>query len=158
MQSDFDIRRFTLPNFTHTSVNSETPTPLPPVQFIFENLGTKPMPWKHLKLRNLFLVPLLFAVNISVNFWFCIFLYHINKLNFFPPSKRPYRSGTRPVSGGYRVSFPGLKQPWREINHSPPSSAWGEEWVEVHLVFPLTSSWPGQGNVTFSFTLLYIII
>ena len=32
MQSDFALRRFTLPNFAHTNVYIETPTPLPPVK------------------------------------------------------------------------------------------------------------------------------
>jgi hypothetical protein len=37
----------------------------------------------------------------------------------------------------------GLKRPWREADHSPPSSTKVKEWVELYLHSPNTSSWRG---------------
>jgi hypothetical protein len=39
---------------------------------------------------------------------------------------------------GTRGSFPGVKRPGREADHSPPSSAEVKEWVELYLHFPNT--------------------
>jgi hypothetical protein len=39
---------------------------------------------------------------------------------------------------GTRSSFP-----WREADHSPPSSAEVKEWVELYLHYPNTPSWRG---------------
>ena len=37
------------------------------------------------------------------------------------------------LSNGYRVSFPGVKQPGRGVNHTPPFSAEVKERVEVYF-------------------------
>jgi hypothetical protein len=37
------------------------------------------------------------------------------------------------LSIGYRVSFPGVKRPGRDVNHPPPSSADVKETVELYL-------------------------
>jgi hypothetical protein len=47
----------------------------------------------------------------------------------------------------------GVKQPGREADHLPPSSAEVKEWVELHLHSPSTTSWRGaqlkhRDNVT----------
>jgi hypothetical protein len=42
-----------------------------------------------------------------------------------------------------RGSFPGAKQPGREADHSPPSSAQVKECVELYLHYPNTPSWRG---------------
>jgi len=42
-------------------------------------------------------------------------------------------------------SFPGVKQPGRGVNHSPPSSAEVKERVELYLYSPSGSSWPVLG-------------
>jgi hypothetical protein len=49
-------------------------------------------------------------------------------------------SGAHPVS--YPVGVPGalslaVKRPWREADHSPPSSAEVKEWVDLYLRFPI---------------------
>jgi hypothetical protein len=44
---------------------------------------------------------------------------------------------------GTRGFFPGIKQPGREADHSPPSSAEVKEWVELYLHSPNTPSWRG---------------
>jgi hypothetical protein len=36
-----------------------------------------------------------------------------------------------------------IKRPWREADHSPPSSAEVKEWVELHFHSPNTPSWRG---------------
>jgi hypothetical protein len=48
-------------------------------------------------------------------------------------------SGTHPASYpmGTRGSFPGVKQPGREANHSPPPSAKVKEYVELYLHSPI---------------------
>jgi len=43
---------------------------------------------------------------------------------------------------GYWVSFPGLKQPGRGIDHPPPSSAKVKERVELYLYSPSGPSRP----------------
>jgi hypothetical protein len=54
-------------------------------------------------------------------------------------------TGTHPASYpmGTRGSFPGVKPPGREADHSPPSSAEVKEWVELYLHSPNTPSWCG---------------
>jgi hypothetical protein len=51
-------------------------------------------------------------------------------------------SGAHPASYpvGTRDSFPGVKRPGREADHSPPSSAEVKEWVELYLHSPNTPS------------------
>jgi hypothetical protein len=44
---------------------------------------------------------------------------------------------------GTRGSFPGVKRPGREADHSPPSSAEVKEWVELYLHSPNTPPWRG---------------
>jgi hypothetical protein len=48
-------------------------------------------------------------------------------------------SGVHPASYpmGNRGSFPGGKEPGRETDHSPPSSAEVKEWVELYLHSPM---------------------
>jgi hypothetical protein len=43
-----------------------------------------------------------------------------------------------------RGSFPGVKRPGREADHSPPSSAEVKECVELYLHLPHTPSWRGS--------------
>jgi hypothetical protein len=54
-------------------------------------------------------------------------------------------SGAHPASYpmGTRGSFPGVKRPVCEADHSPPSSAEVKEWVELYLHYPNTPSWRG---------------
>jgi hypothetical protein len=54
-------------------------------------------------------------------------------------------SGAHPASYpmGTRGSFPGVKRPRREADHSPPSSAEVKEWMELYLHSPNTPSWRG---------------
>jgi hypothetical protein len=40
-------------------------------------------------------------------------------------------------------SFPGVKRPGREADHSHPSSAEVKEWVELYLNSPSKPSWRG---------------
>jgi hypothetical protein len=48
-------------------------------------------------------------------------------------------SGAHPASYpmGTRGSFPGVKQPGREADHSPPSSVEVKEWVALYLRSPI---------------------
>jgi hypothetical protein len=46
-------------------------------------------------------------------------------------------------SNGYQGSFPGLKRPGREADHSPPSTAEVKERMELYLNSPNTPSWRG---------------
>jgi hypothetical protein len=51
---------------------------------------------------------------------------------------------------GYRVSFPGVKRPGRDVNHPPPSSAEVKERVELYLYSPLWASMvSSRAKVTF---------
>ena len=50
-------------------------------------------------------------------------------------SDRPW-SPPSPLYGGYRVSFPGVKRPGRDVNHPPPSSSEIKERVELYLYSP----------------------
>jgi hypothetical protein len=52
---------------------------------------------------------------------------------------------------GYRVSFPGLKRPWRGVNHPLPSSAKVKERVELYNYSHSGPSWLLPGR-----TLLYM--
>jgi hypothetical protein len=54
-------------------------------------------------------------------------------------------SGAHPVSypTGIRDSFPGVKRPGREADHSPPRNAEIKECVELYLHSPNTPSWRG---------------
>jgi hypothetical protein len=44
---------------------------------------------------------------------------------------------------GKTVSFPGVKRPWREADHSPPSSAEVKECMELYIRSSTTLSWRG---------------
>jgi hypothetical protein len=54
-------------------------------------------------------------------------------------------SGAHPASNpmGTKGSFPGVKRPGREADHSPPSSDEVKEWVELYLHSRNTPSWHG---------------
>jgi hypothetical protein len=54
-------------------------------------------------------------------------------------------SGAHPAFNamGTRGSFPGVKRPGREADHSPPSNAEVKECVELYLHSPNTPSWRG---------------
>jgi hypothetical protein len=54
-------------------------------------------------------------------------------------------AGTHPASCplGTGGSFPGIKRPGREADHSPPSSATVKECVELYLHSPNSPSWRG---------------
>jgi hypothetical protein len=74
-------------------------------------------------------------------------------------------SGAHPPSYpmGTRCSFPGVKRPGREADHSPPSSAEVKEWAELYLHFPNTPSWRGaqlkhRDNFTFMQYCIFIDI
>jgi hypothetical protein len=71
-------------------------------------------------------------------------------------------SGAHPASYPVvtRGSFPGLKRPGPEADHSPPSSAEVKEWVELYLHSPNTPSWRGaqlkhRDNFTFTFLICW---
>ena len=49
----------------------------------------------------------------------------------FSHPSRPALGPTQPPIQGYRVSFPGVKRPRRDVNHPPPSSAEVKERVEL---------------------------
>jgi hypothetical protein len=49
---------------------------------------------------------------------------------------------------GYRVSFQGVKRPWRGVDHPPSSSAEVKERVELYLYFPSGPSWHVLGRRT----------
>jgi hypothetical protein len=69
-------------------------------------------------------------------------------------------SGVHPASYpvGNMGSFPGVKRPGYEADHSPPTSAEVKECVELYIHTPNTPSWRGawlkqRDNFTFTFTL-----
>jgi hypothetical protein len=67
-------------------------------------------------------------------------------------------SGSHPASYpmGTKGSFPGVKRPGREADHSPPSSAEVKECVELYLQSHNTPSWRGaQLKHRDSFTFTY---
>ena len=47
----------------------------------------------------------------------------------------------------YRVSFPGLKHPWRGVDHPHPSKVEVKDRVELFLCSPCRHSWPITGWV-----------
>jgi len=51
-------------------------------------------------------------------------------------------SPTQPLTQGYRVSFPEVKQPGSLRYHPPPSNAEVKERVELYLNFLSGSAWP----------------
>jgi len=65
-------------------------------------------------------------------------------------------SGVRPASYPTGAFSLGVKQPGREADHSPQSSAEVEGCVEIYLHSPNTPSWPGvqlqkhRNNLTFA--------
>jgi hypothetical protein len=48
---------------------------------------------------------------------------------------------------GYWVSFPGVKQPGRGVDHQPPPSSKVKERVELYLSSPYGPSWPVVGLI-----------
>jgi hypothetical protein len=58
---------------------------------------------------------------------------------------------------GYRLSFPGVKRPWRGVNHPPPTSAEVKDRVELYVYSPSGPSWPVPGR-TSPLPLLYKIL
>jgi hypothetical protein len=61
---------------------------------------------------------------------------------------------------GVRGSFPGVKRPGRDADHSPPSSSEVKECVELYLHSSTTPSWRGsqlkhRNNFTFTFTFVH---
>ena len=64
----------------------------------------------------------------------------------FPHPSRPALGHTQPPYNGYRVSFPGAKQPGCGVDHPPPSSAEVKERVELYLYSPFGPSWPVLGR------------
>jgi hypothetical protein len=60
----------------------------------------------------------------------------------FPQPSRPPWGPPSLLYNGYRVCFPVVKRPGRGADHSPPSSADGEERVELYLYSPSGPSWP----------------
>jgi hypothetical protein len=72
-------------------------------------------------------------------------------------------SGTHPASYpvGNKGSFPGVKRPWFEADHSPPSSAEVKESMELYIHSPNTPSWRGaqlKHSDNFSFTLPSVLV
>jgi hypothetical protein len=61
----------------------------------------------------------------------------------FPQPSRPSLGPLRLLYNGYRVSFPGVKQP--ERSSPTPSSAEVKERVELYLYSPSEPSWPVLG-------------
>ena len=49
---------------------------------------------------------------------------------------RPDWGPTNLLYNGYRVSFPGVKRPGRDVDEPPPSSAEVNERVGLYLYFP----------------------
>jgi hypothetical protein len=47
---------------------------------------------------------------------------------------------------GYRISFPGVKWPWRGVDHPPTSSDRVKERVELYLYSPSGPLWPVLGR------------
>jgi len=46
---------------------------------------------------------------------------------------------------GYRLFFPGVKRPGRDVDHPPSSSAEVKERVELYVYSPSGPSWPVLG-------------
>jgi hypothetical protein len=59
----------------------------------------------------------------------------------FPHPSRPALGPTQPLYNGYRVSFPGVKQPGRDVDHPSLSSAEVEGRVELYRYSPSGPSW-----------------
>jgi hypothetical protein len=60
----------------------------------------------------------------------------------------PFQTGPRANPASYTVgtgSFPRVKRPGRDVDHSPPSSAEVKERVELYLYSPSGPSWPVIG-------------
>ena len=63
--------------------------------------------------------------------------------------KRPALGPTQPsVQGGAHVSFPGVAQPGRGVDHPPTSSAVVKERIELYFYSPFGSSWPVLGRTS----------
>ena len=57
----------------------------------------------------------------------------------------PTQKGPGVHYSGYRVSFPGIKQPGCGVDHPPPSNAKVKGRVELYLCSPSGPSWPFLG-------------
>ena len=55
----------------------------------------------------------------------------------FPQPSTPALGPPSFLYNGYRISFPGVKQPGRDVNHPPPFSAEIKERVALYMYFPL---------------------
>jgi hypothetical protein len=53
----------------------------------------------------------------------------------FPYSSGPAQRPRQPPVQWERVNFPGVKRPWCDINHPPPSCAESKERIELFLDF-----------------------
>jgi len=65
-----------------------------------------------------------------------------------------YSASVQTVPGAYPASytlgicsFPGVKRPWRGVDHPPPSSAEVTERLELYLFPPFGLSWPVIGGI-----------
>ena len=60
----------------------------------------------------------------------------------------PYRSLGPPslLYNGYRISFPGVKRPGRDVNHTTTSNAEVKERVEIYFYSPSGLLWPVRGR------------
>jgi hypothetical protein len=66
--------------------------------------------------------------------------------DFSQPSRPALGPTQPPIYNGYRVSFPGVKRPGREVDHPPSSSARVKERVELYLYSPSGPLWPVLGR------------
>jgi len=46
------------------------------------------------------------------------------------------------LHSGYKVSFPGVKRPGRDVGHPTPSSAEFKEIVRLYIYFTFGTLWP----------------
>jgi hypothetical protein len=56
---------------------------------------------------------------------------------------RPDRPWNPPIfpQNGYRVSFPGVERPGRDVDHPPLSNAKAKERIDLYFCFPSRPSW-----------------
>jgi hypothetical protein len=119
------------------------PLPVPPTQFRFSKTYERYKCPGHIWSQE---TRFFYHFSLQWIFLLKLFLCFCNNLviKFFS-SKRPYPAGSRPVSNGYRSSFPGLKQPWRESNRSSPSSAQVKnEWGYTFTARYVFVTWEGK--------------
>jgi hypothetical protein len=85
------------------------------------------------------------ALGYGLDDWGSRVRFPVEAGNFYLHHRVENGSGAHPASYpmGTGGSFPGVKRPGREADHSPPFSAEVEEWVELYLHSPNTPSWRG---------------